>query len=202
MAQAAETAKSLNRGAAETRTRALVWAGTALAIAAIGMAGSLYLSIGMGLKACPLCFYQRTFIMGVFAVLSVGLLVDRARAGFLCLLSLPLAMGGLGVAAFHEYLVLTSKLECPLGVFSMGTAPLQSFVAFVFLTVVVAFGAMAGKNGLPPIRIPVVAGATVLGSVLAWGSVASAPPLPPTPTKPYDAEKQPLDMCRPPFRSP
>ena len=27
------------------------------------------------------------------------------------------------------------------------------------------------------------------------------PPLPPAPTQPYDAVKQPFDMCRPPYRA-
>jgi hypothetical protein len=37
----------------------------------------------------------------------------------------------------------------------------------------------------------------LLGLVLAWGCVASAPPMPPAPKEPY---KQPLDICRVPFR--
>jgi hypothetical protein len=36
---------------------------------------------------------------------------------------LPLAVAGLGVALFHEYLELTGKLECPSGVMGVGTAP-------------------------------------------------------------------------------
>ena len=35
----------------------------ALLIALIGTAGSLWLSVGMGLKGCPLCFYQRSFVI-------------------------------------------------------------------------------------------------------------------------------------------
>jgi disulfide bond formation protein DsbB len=35
----------------------------------------------MGLKACPLCFYQRTFLMGLVAVLGMGLLARAARPG-------------------------------------------------------------------------------------------------------------------------
>jgi hypothetical protein len=43
--------------------------------------------------------------------------------------------------------------------------------------------------------------AVVLGLLLAWGAIASAPPLPSVPPKAYDPEKQPLDTCRPPFVS-
>ena len=56
-----------------------LWAATGLAL--VGTAGSLYLSLGMGLKACPLCFYQRTFVMAALAVLLVGRL-DMCRPPF------------------------------------------------------------------------------------------------------------------------
>jgi disulfide bond formation protein DsbB len=180
----------------------LAWAWAALVLSAVGLAGSLLLSLGLGLKACPLCFYQRTFIMSIFAVMSVRLTVDRTRAGLLCLVSLPLASGGLGVAAFHEYLVVTSKLECPPGVFGLGTAPAQSLAIFVLLTAVTGLGAWAGGHAFQLPRVPAVLGAAVLGLLLASGAVASAPPMPPAPTKPYDPAKQPLDICRPPFHTP
>jgi disulfide bond formation protein DsbB len=173
-----------------------------LVVSLIGLAGSLYLSIGMGLKACALCFYQRTFIMGLFALVTVGLVVDRARAALLCLVSLPLAVGGLGVAAFHEYLVVTHKLECPAGILGLGTAPAQSLSIFALLTAVAILGARTGTSEFRVSAPVAVVGAIVLGLLLAWGAVASAPPMPAGPTKAYDPEKQPLDTCRPPFRSP
>ena len=46
---------------------ALLWA-----LATVG--GSLWLSLGMGLQACPLCFYQRSFAMGTAAILLMALL--------------------------------------------------------------------------------------------------------------------------------
>lgn len=167
----------------------LLWACAALALAVVGTLGSLSLSIGLGLKACPLCFYQRTFVMAVLAVLIVGLLVDRSQSDFLCLLCLPLAVGGLGVAAFHEYLVIAGKLECPNGLFGIGTAPLQSLILLVALAVCVGLGTER--------RIAAAAGGSALGLALAWACLASSPPMPPAPTKPYD---QPPDVCRPPYR--
>src|SRR5437588_24591 len=74
---------------------------SALAVAVLGTVGSLLLSLGLGLKACPLCFYQRTFMMSVMAVLGMGLVLGSERPGRLCLLALPLAVAGLGVAMFH-----------------------------------------------------------------------------------------------------
>src|SRR5262249_13256292 len=148
-----------------------------------------------GLKACPLCFYQRTFVMGVVAVLGVGLLTGRQHRGVLNLLALPLVVAGLGVAVFHEYLEMTDKLDCPAGVLGVGTAPQQSLAALAVLRVVVALG-IARSGRAAAARWPVSAGALVLGVLLAVASVVSAPPMPPVPTKAYTT---PLDMCRPPY---
>src|SRR5262245_300224 len=96
------------------------WTWAALAVAVLALAGSLVLSLGpdtlgLKLKACPLCLYQRTFVMGVVAVLGVGLLAGPGRPGLLSLLALPLAVGALAVAGFHVRLELGEKLECPPG---------------------------------------------------------------------------------------
>src|SRR5690242_8659304 len=100
--------------------RVLTWA--ALAVAAAALAGSLYLSMGMALRACPLCFYQRTFVMSLVAVLGMGL-ATRLAPATLALLSLPLAVAGFGVALFHVFLEITGTLVCPAGVLGLGTAP-------------------------------------------------------------------------------
>ena len=170
-------------------TNRLAWAVVSLVLAAVGTLGSLYLSLGLGLKACPLCLYQRTFVMSVFAVLAVGLLVDRSRCEFLTLLCLPLAAAGLAVAGFHEYLVLSGKLECPQAILGIGTAPEQSLAIFVLLTAAVAIAALR--------NVAAMAVSITLGLALAWGCIARAPPMPRAPDKPYE---QPLDMCRPPYQ--
>src|SRR5262249_48803038 len=150
------------------------------------LAGSLWLSVGMGLKACPLCFYQRTFVMAVVAVLAVGLLAGPAHRGVLNLLSLPMAVGGVAVAAFHVYLGLAVRLDCPGGVFGVGPSPQQSLAALPLLLVLVAAGVVRGaRAGHFPPHAALAAG--VLGLLLAWGAVASAPPMPPAPAKPYEA---------------
>jgi disulfide bond formation protein DsbB len=155
------------------------------------------LSIGMGLKACPVCFYQRTFVMGVLAVFAIGVLAGRGRRGVLNLLALPLAVAGFGVAAFHVSLELTGKLECPAGVLDIGTAPQQSLAALTLLLVLVVVGVVRSRNAgdFHPLTAPA---AVVLGVLRAWGSVVSSPPVEPA-TKAY---KEPLDRCRPPFRAP
>ncbi|MCH8830219.1 MAG: disulfide bond formation protein B, partial [Planctomycetes bacterium] len=111
----------LKQAALEAHPAVPAGTGIALSVAVVGTLGSLWLSYGMGLKACPLCLYQRTFIMGVVAVLLIGLLTPVLRSPLLCLLALPAAVGGLGVALFHEYLELAGKLECPDGILGVGT---------------------------------------------------------------------------------
>jgi disulfide bond formation protein DsbB len=174
----------------------LVW--PPLLVALVALAGSLWLSIGMGLKACPLCFYQRTFVMGVVAVLGVGVLAGQRHRGVLNLLALPLAVAGFGVAVFHEYLELTGRLECPAGVMGIGTSPQQSLAALTVLLVLVAVGVVRSGN-VGDVHLLAAMAAVVLGLLLAWGAVASSPPMPPAPTRAYET---PHDICRPPFRSP
>jgi hypothetical protein len=110
---------------------------------------------------------------------------------------LPLVVAGFGVAAFHVFLELTGKLECPSGVMGIGTAPQQSLTVLAVLLAAVVVGVLWSRNAGVSLWPP-LAGSVVLGLLLAWGSVKSSPPMPPTPTKAYET---PLDMCRPPFHS-
>lgn len=179
-----------------------VAAGLSLLVALLGSVGSLWLSMGLGLKACPLCFYQRSFVMAAFAILGLGWFVERNRPGLICLLSVPLAWAGLGVATFHEYLVLTNVLECPKALLGLGTAPAQSLAMFVALAAVTTLGAWCGRSESPRQGTGTLIGAAILGIVIAAACVKSSPPLPPAPAAPYDSVKQPLDTCRRPFRAP
>jgi disulfide bond formation protein DsbB len=172
------------------RSPANGWAMMAGLVAVTATAGSLWLSVGMNLKACPLCFYQRTFVMAVAGMMVVGLLAQVAR-GALCLLATSAAVAGFGVAGFHVWLELSGKLECPAGVMGLGSAPQQSAALLGVLVLLV----LAGSRGVA--KRGAAAGAVLLGALMAWGSIASAPPLPPLPVKAYET---PMDMCRPPFR--
>lgn len=180
--------------ASTSQRSCLVWTLAALGIATVGAAGSLWLSIGMGLKACPLCLYQRTFLLAALGVLAVGLLTEARHTGLLNALALPAATGGLGVAVFHEYLELTGKLECPAGILGLGTAPQQSLALFVVLLIVLAIPLL---NKGRTLSLFVTAIGFVLGLVFALATIKSAPPMPSPPEKPYE---QPLEMCRPPYR--
>jgi disulfide bond formation protein DsbB len=185
-------------GPVSQRVTAFAW--LAIMVSLLGTLGSLLLSLGLGLKACPLCFYQRTFMISAFLVGSFGLWTERRRPGLICLLVVPLAWAGFGVAAFHEYLVVTEVLECPTALFGIGTAPVQSLILFGVLVTFATWGAWVGKSESTSSSGLKLLTAIVVGGITAWASVASSPPLPPIPKQPYDPIKQPLDMCRPPYR--
>jgi hypothetical protein len=138
-------------------------------------------------------------MMAAAAVLGLGWWLDRSRSRLLAHLAMPLAVAGLGVAAFHEWLVVSGTLECPRGLLGVGSAPAQSLSAFValvagLLTAIALEPSRSGRSGLASVVV-----AVALGLVLAWASIAGAPPLPPAPAAPYDAVRQPLDTCRPPY---
>jgi disulfide bond formation protein DsbB len=172
-----------------------VWAVAALLLALIGTAGSLYLSLKLGLKACPLCLYQRTFLMGTFGVLVMAFAAKWVEGSLAAWLALPAAIAGWALAAFHVYLEWSGKLECPAGIAAVGSAPQQSLALLTLLALTLALGATrasAGRRGL------LIGTAIVVGIGLAVAAVASAPPMPKRPTKAYE---QPLDICRPPYRA-
>jgi disulfide bond formation protein DsbB len=167
-----------------------VWAVVCALLAWCGVAGSLWLTLGMNLKACPLCLYQRSFMMATAAVLTLGLFTELRRSPALLALALAPATAGLGVAAFHEYLEVTRALECPQGIAGLGTTTQQGLATYLALFALL-FAAQFRHTPL------LTANAVVLGALLTFGMIKSAPPLPPRPTEAY---QQPPDMCRPPFR--
>ena len=176
-------------------------AGLALIAALAGSTGSVFLSLGLGLVACPLCFYQRSFMLGALGVLvTTRLARDLVPAGAACLLVLPLVAGGLGVALFHVGLELTGRLECPDGIFGLGSAPAQSLGAFVLLATLLVPAAVAAGGARAALR---TVAAVALGVLLAVASVASAPPLPEARVRPSKAEGYELQGCEPaPARHP
>ncbi|MBI1917092.1 MAG: disulfide bond formation protein B [Planctomycetes bacterium] len=175
-----------------------LWTWLALLVSAVAVAGSLWLSLGMGLIACPFCFYQRAFAMSVFGVLFLGLLGGARRGRLLCLLALPLAVGGLGVAGWHVSLELRGKMECPGGILGVGTSPQQSLAAFALLTIPLFLGAVAGLGESPagePGRTGLaVVAAFILGGLFAAGCVTSTKPV----KLPAELLEGAPTICRPP----
>lgn len=170
-----------------------------LVLSGLGVAACLYLSLGLKLIACPLCIYQRSFIMAVFGLLTVGWLFARHSLPLISALSIPLVFTGLGVAAYHEYLVVNGTIECPLGFLGVGSLPAQSLMLFVILAATSITGVWSPKLEIKTPRAIVAGLAAVLGLLLAWASVAGSPPIP-VRTKPYDPEKEPFNNCRPVYR--
>lgn len=164
-----------------------------LLLAAAGAGGSLALTLALGLRACPLCFYQRAFALAALAALVLGRKAAGAEARLLGLhLALATALGGLGVALWHVSLEVRGVLECPSGLLGLGTAPQQSLAFFVVLVAAIG-AALRGRAPNPPWT------ALALGAVLAACSLVANPPLPAAPTKAYD---EPPLICRPPYRTP
>jgi disulfide bond formation protein DsbB len=168
----------------------------ALIAAAIAAAGGLLLTLVEKKQPCPLCFYQRAFAFSVAAVLLVGWLAEVSPER-LAILGLPLALGGLGVAAFHVSLELRNILECPSGFFGVATAPTQSLIIFVIITGFLLAGVVSGIRARE-IGLGTTLVSLVLGVALGWASICANPKVPDPPSKPYDA---PPVVCRPPYRA-
>jgi disulfide bond formation protein DsbB len=174
----------------------LTW--LALGVALLATWGSLYLSMRMGLVACSLCFYQRTFVLSAAGVLVMGVLAGLERTAPLGLLALPLAVAGTAIGGFHVYLEMVHKLECPRGILDLGTAPQQAVAIQALLSVLLLADALRpGGRGAAPVTALF---ALVVGGLLAYGSIASAPKLAGPPKTQYKEKK--IKVCRPPYVAP
>jgi len=82
-------------------------------VALVATAGSLYLSLGLGLVPCELCWYQRILMYPLVVVFGVALVEHRATVYRTVL---PLSVSGAAVAAYHSWLqVAGSGLQCGVG---------------------------------------------------------------------------------------
>jgi disulfide bond formation protein DsbB len=164
----------------------------------VALAGSLWLTLGMGFTACPLCIYQRTFVMGVVAVFGVGVFSEARFRPVINLLALPVAVAGFVVAILQSIAELLGKIECPMGILGIGTAPQQSVVALGIVLMLVVWGCVRTGRSVRS-RWQLLAWSGGLGLLLAVAGLLSAPPLPSPPTRPYE---RPPDACRAPYLPP
>ena len=74
-------------------------------VAATATVGSLYLSLGLGLVPCELCWYQRILMYPLVVILGVA--AAERRAGVRRTV-LPLSVLGAGLAAYHSYLQIST----------------------------------------------------------------------------------------------
>lgn len=110
-------------------------------VAAVATAGSLYLSLGMGLIPCELCWYQRILMYPLVVVFGVAVVEGRSAVYRTVL---PLSILGASIAAYHSWLQIAgSGLQCGVGggcgavllrVFGL-TIPNLSLIAFLLVTV-------------------------------------------------------------------
>ncbi len=162
-----------------------LWMPLAFGVAVVGVLGSLYLSLGMDLKACPLCFYQRAFIMSAASILGFGLFMPDLPRGVLTPLALATAMAGGCVAAWHTYLVANGTLECPAGATRVLLAPHESLAIYLLLVAILLVDLVQFRRYLM-----LGIGAVLVGYVFASSSIRA------TPAKMTDPPPADLDGCR------
>lgn len=123
-----------------------LWAAFAISLAATVMA--IFYSDVIGFDACPLCWWQRVFL--VPQILLLGLAAWK-RDGYMAEYSIILSVFGAGIALYQHVLQMMpgSGLPCPATgtscelrvVFEFGyiTLPLMAFTVFAFLIAVMLF---------------------------------------------------------------
>src|SRR5262245_25758 len=131
-------------------------------------AGSVWLTLGMHLIACPLCVYQRAFAFAALGVLMVGVFVGVPRRGLLSALAIPPALAAVVVAALQIYVELAGELECPMGPFGVGSAPQEAGAALAALLLVLLVDSLVGGAG--KVGAAVVCGAAAVGILLGVAS--------------------------------
>lgn len=123
-----------------------LWAAFAVSFSASVMA--IFYSDVIGFDACPLCWWQRVFLIP--QILLLGLAAWK-RDAYMAEYSIILSVFGAGIALYQHVLQMMpgSGLPCPATgtscalriVFEFGyiTLPLMAFSVFVFLIIVMLF---------------------------------------------------------------
>ena len=130
--------------AANTASR--IWLVSALVVALVATAGSLWFSRGLGLVPCTLCWYQRILMYPLVIVLGVATAEARPAVWRTVL---PLTVLGGSIAAYHSTLQATTT-SCSLSgscavvqwrapIVGL-TIPSLSFLAFILITVAILVG--------------------------------------------------------------
>jgi disulfide bond formation protein DsbB len=95
------------------RVDSQLWLAAGTLVAVVATAWSLYLSLGLGLVPCELCWYQRILMYPLTVILGVAALENRARV---CRTALPLSVLGAGIAAYHSWLQISGGSgTCSIG---------------------------------------------------------------------------------------
>jgi disulfide bond formation protein DsbB len=141
---------------------------SALLIAAVATAGSLFFSRELGWLPCELCWYQRILMYPLVAVIAVASLL---RSPHLAGYALPFTLSGAAVALYHDLLIKTDwfpPAPCRAGVpcnvdylnlFNVVTIPFLALTAFLLITLLLLLDRL---NPPPPAR-PLPVGLLLLG---------------------------------------
>jgi disulfide bond formation protein DsbB len=112
------------------QTRTLLSSVAIVCLALIGVA--LYLQHGMDMLPCPLCVIQRYLYIAIAIACLLGAWADKIKLG--AGIGLLGAIGGLGVAGKHVYILAHPGLSC--GIDPMETAlnkiPTATYLPFLF----------------------------------------------------------------------
>jgi Disulfide bond formation protein DsbB len=167
-----------------------LWTRFALFFAVVGVLGSLHLSLAEPqLKACPLCFYQRAFIMSVAAILALGMFLPSVPTAAQTVLALAPALAGAAIAVWHVWLEYAGVLECPLGRSDILTAPQESVLIYILVVAMLVGDLFHQKK-----YVMQGVGAVLVGVVFSITCIKGVPETPER-TTPY-GENEKLDGCR------
>ena len=126
------------------RFRLRTWLTVGTTVAAIATAGSLYLSLGLGLIPCTLCWYQRILMYPLVIILGVSALEIRPTV---YRTAAPIVIAGTLTAAYHSWLQQSITATCSFSESSCAaiqyrtplfgaTIPNLSLIAFILILLV------------------------------------------------------------------
>ncbi len=136
-----------------TKFDAQLWLAVGTIIAAAATGGSLWLSFGLGLVPCELCWYQRILMYPLVVILGIATIEKRP---FVYRTAFPFVVGGILLAAYHSWIQYASvQTTCSFGEISCGvvqyriggiTVPNLSLTAFILISVVLLPVALQAKQ--------------------------------------------------------
>lgn len=109
-----------------------------LLVAIVATSGSLYLSLGLGLVPCELCWYQRILMYPLVPILAYSVY----KRDLFSPLVLTLSSIGMVIAYYHSFIQIASvdtvcTTACVAVLYSVGpfTIPNLSAIAFTMITI-------------------------------------------------------------------
>ena len=128
------------------------WLAFGTVVAAVATIGSLWFSLGLGLRPCELCWYQRILMYPLVVVLGVAT-VERRVTVYRTVV--PLSVPGLLIAVYHSFLQATTTscgfsgscavVQWRLPILQF-TIPNLSITAFLLITITVFAGARLSNH--------------------------------------------------------